>query len=401
MKKYRFLYFLIFSFFIGVFFTLLVYMGIWEKFVLGLRTVSFWMWMLYGLIAFYVTLTFHELGHFISFKSQGIKLRALYLTVFVFYKTINGWRFTIKPKLWVLFGGLVVPDLELIEDEKTYYETSRKFAKSLMAAPIVTISFLGLSIVSFILVLTISQSYGFIGMITVFNFYVVGLSMLYIYTFKLSNQNFYGDFAAYKKMKSDEVFRFTQINQYMSFRLDQDHVFSRYMWEKSKELLKTHKMRHDMIYTMLMTAYVEGILYENMGVDEEIDKMITKLPVTFYLRSEHGLTMAYDLCLYYYKTGRVKRAYELFEIVEKKQSKKIEEDIRIYLSKKTKHVLNIEYDYAYLNDKKNYPYGHSWIFEPIIDIYKNMDIIHEPLPFIAYEENVDLKPVEEDINNNI
>lgn len=390
MKKYRWLYFLIFSFFIGVFFTLLVYSGLWQKFVLGLQSISWYMWFVYGLLAFYITLIFHELGHFIAFKVQKIKLRALYITIFVFYKTKYGWRFTIKPKLWVLFGGLVVPDLDLIEDDRTYHEIAKKFAISLITAPIVTISLLSLSVIIFIFSIIFSISSLWIGTISIVTFYVILLSTLYIYTFKVSNQNFYGDFVAYKKMKDDEVFRFTQMQQYMTFRVDQDHVFSKYMWEKSKELLKTHKMRHDMIYTMLMTTYVEGILYHNQGMDEEIDQMITKLPITFYLRSEHGLTMAYDLCLYHYKTGRVERAYRLLEIIEKKPSKQIDQDVKVYLNKKAKHVMHIAYDYKFLNNKENIPYGLSWIFEPIVDVYKDIDTLHEPLPFIVYENVVDL-----------
>src|SRR5690554_1605505 len=161
------------------------------------------MWFVYGLLVFYITLIFHELGHFIAFKVQKIKLRALYITIFVFYKTKEGWRFTIKPKLWVLFGGLVVPDLELIEDDKTYHEIAKKFAISLITAPIVTISLLGFTIIMFILTVIFSTNSLWIGTISIMTFYVILLSALYIYTFKLSNQNFYGDFVAYKKMKDD------------------------------------------------------------------------------------------------------------------------------------------------------------------------------------------------------
>ena len=43
--------------------------------------------------------------------------------------------------------------------------------------------------------------------------------------------------------------------------------------------------------------------------------------------------------------------------------------------------MNIVYDEPFLNNKENYPADQSWIFAPIMDIYKDMDILHKPLLF--------------------
>lgn len=388
MKKYKWLYFLIFSFFVGVFFTLLVYLGIWQKFVLGLATIPWWSWPLYLIFTFYVTLTLHELGHFIAFYVQKIKLRAIYLTIFVFFKTKKGWKFTVKPKLWILFGGLVVPDLDPIEDEQTYMDVSNKFANALMAAPVVTIAILVLTNTAFILSIIFSTQYQWIGLITVFNFFVIILSSVYIFTFFLSNEMFYGDFVAYKKIKKDDVFRFVQINQYVSFGLNEKNEFLPFMWQKSRELLKKHPLKHTMIDAMLLMGYLEGIIYENQERDLDIDKKIRTLSVNLFMRSEHGLMTLYDMCLYYYKIGHVRDAYQLLDKIEKRQGKAIPIKIRTYLNKKAKHVMNIIYDQAYLDNKENYPSDQLWIFEPIIDIYKDMDVLHKPLPFRVYETRV-------------
>lgn len=388
MKKYRWLYFLIFSFFIGVVFTLLVYAGIWQKFVLGLATVPWWSWPLYLILTFYVTLTLHELGHFIAFYVQKIKLRAIYLTIFIFFKTTKGWKFTVKPKLWILFGGLVVPDLDPIEDEQTYIDVSNKFANALIAAPVVTIAILVLTNTIFILSIIFSTQYQWIGFITVFNFFVIILSSVYIFTFFLSNEMFYGDFVAYRKIKKDDVFRFVQINQYVSFGLNEKNEFLPFMWQKSRELLKKHPLKHTMIDTMLLMGYLEGIIYENQERDLDIDKKIRALSVDLFMRSEHGLMTLYDMCLYYYKIGHVRDAYQLLAKIEKRQGKAISIKIRTYLNKKAKHVMNIIYDQAYLDDKENFPSDQLWIFEPILDIYKDMDILHKPLPFKVFETKV-------------
>ncbi len=391
MKKYPLLYFLIASFFIGVFFTLLVYVGVWKQLVLGLSTVRWWMWPIYLVLTFYVTLTLHELGHFIAFAVQKVKLRAIYLTMFVFYKTQRGWKFRIMPKLWVLFGGLVVPDLDLIDNDEAYESIANKFAKSLIAAPIVTICFMILTNILFISSLIWSNQYGWIGFISVFNMFTTMLSVLYIYTFKLHTQSIYGDFVAYKKIKEDPLFRYIQLSQYVGFRLDQDHTFSVFLWEKSKTLLNERKMKTDIFHATLLMNYIEGVIYESQPIDEKIDLMIQKLPVTNYLRSEHGLMMAYDIVIYLYFNHHVEKAYHLLDKIEKRQSNKINEKQRIYLNKKAKHVTHIAYNDAFLSNKDNFPTEQSWIFEPILDYYKNMEILHKKLPFHIYECLVDLE----------
>jgi hypothetical protein len=389
------IYFLIFSFFIGVIFVLLVYSGLWLKFRLGLKTISWWSWFIYLIFAFYLTLTLHELGHFFAFYFQKIKLRAIYLTIFVFHKTKKGWRFTIKPKLWVLFGGLVVPDMDPIEDEKTYQDISNKFSKALIAAPIVTISFLGITILTFILTYIFSTNSQWIGFMTLFTLYVILLSTLYIYTFKLSNQMFYGDFVAYEKMKTDPIFRFVQLNQYLSFGL-KEKKYSTFLWEKSKTLINENDIKRDAFYMTLLMTYLEGVIYEDMKPDPQVELKLKKIPVGSFAKVEHGLIALYDICLYHYYLGHVEKAYQLLEQIEKRQGSKINERIKVYFNKKTKHVMHIQYAQEFLDDKENYPAEQSWIFEPIMDIYEDMETLHKPLDFKPYVTLVDLSVNEEE-----
>ena len=118
MKKHKWIYIPIIVFLIGIIYTILIYNGIWFKLTSGLESLALIGYFLWFLFAFYFTLTLHELGHFLAFYFQKVKLRAIYLTIFVFYKNEKGWHFTIKPKLWILFGGLVVPDLGEIRNKE-------------------------------------------------------------------------------------------------------------------------------------------------------------------------------------------------------------------------------------------------------------------------------------------
>jgi hypothetical protein len=388
MKKLKWLYFLIFAFLLGYSYTALVYNGIWPKLIESLGTIRFHEFLLWLIFTFYISLTLHELGHFFAFVIQKIKIRALYLTIFVFYKNEKGWHFTIRPKLWVLGGGLVVPDLGKIEDDQDFDQLRNRFAKALIAAPVVTMSFLLISIITFILVLLYSSNMHLIGIISILTFYITLLSSLFIYTFTLHNTMFYGDFVAYKKMKTDPIFQLTQINQYTMFSMVETEKTTEYLFNKTKNVLKEISLDASIFHTMLLTSYLDQIIRGDEEVDPIIDSKIRALKLSAYTHSEHGIYLAYDLCYYHYKTKNVAKAYQMFEDIKKRTSKKLNPKLITYLEKKTLHVLNIEYQDAFFMDKNNYYVGNSWIFDILIDPIETLKEYHSPLPFIEYSSPV-------------
>lgn len=247
MKKFKFIYWLLFAFFVGVIYSLLVYQGIWSKWGSGLKTVPFYMYIVWLLLTFYTSLTIHELGHLISFVVQGVKIRALYLTIFIFYKTEKGWRFRVNWKLWVLLGGLVVPDLGVIDRDEAFQKMKKKFSIALITAPIVTIVLWALVFTIFILTLILSSNLAFIGAMTVITLYLTLLTLLYVHTFRLSNPLFYGDFVAYKKMKEDPVFQTAQIAQYTIFSLEPSKETDQYFFYQAEALIKKTSMHRNML----------------------------------------------------------------------------------------------------------------------------------------------------------
>jgi hypothetical protein len=394
-RKLRILYFFIFSFLLGMFYTFLVYQGIWNKITLGLRSIPFWAYPLWIFFSFYFTLALHELGHFISFYAQGVKLRALYLTIFVFRKTEKGWSFIIKPKLWILFGGLVVPDLGEIKTDEDYEEISKAFSKSLITAPIVTIIVLFLSLLTTILLILYSQNYGLIGIFLLNTIFITLLSVLYIYTFTLSNPMFYGDFVAYKKMKEDEIFRLTQISQYTMFSLTDSEETTLFLWNKAKELIKKTEINSSLFHTMLISNYLEGVIHMNQQIDDEVDQKICKLHIGHYLRSEQGLVLAYDLAYYHYIKKDVHKAYQIFNDIKTRQIKKVDPKMIEYMKRKTMHIMHIEDQTEFLNNKDNLFIGMSWLFDSLFDPYETLKEQHEKLPFTPYLTEVNIEPIEE------
>jgi hypothetical protein len=391
LKKFGLLYALIFAFLLGYVYTALVYNGIWFNLKSGLNSVPFYMWLIWLIVSFYLTLTLHELGHFFAFMIQGIKLRALYLTIFVFYKNEKGWKFTIKPKLWVLLGGLVVPDLGEIKRDEDYQKVAHQFGIALITAPIVTLSVLLLTWVLFIIMLYTSSNIGQIGIMAVMTLWITLLSLLYIYTFTLSNPMFYGDIVAYKKMKKDAVFRLAQIHQYQMFSLLESNETEIFLWHKVRDAIKKHTLHHHTTDIALYMAYIDGILHLNQEIDTQVDLKIQRLSTHLFTRSEQGITLLYEVCHYYYKTKRPDQAYRLFEFIQERASKKINENVLEYLKKRSMHIMHIAYDDLYLNDLKHITMGNTWIFEPILDLKEMLKDAHEKLTFVPYLTLVDLK----------
>lgn len=384
MKKFRWSYLLIFVFLIGCFYTTLIYSGVWFKLTSGLKSLSVIGYFLWFIFAFYFTLALHELGHFIAFHVQKVKLRALYLTIFVFYKDEKRWHFTIKPKLWVLFGGLVVPDLGEIKSEEDYQILSSKFRKSLIAAPIVTISVMALSIIIFVILMIFGTNVHLNGIMSINALYITLISILYIYTFKLSNQMFYGDFVAYRKMKEDPVFELAQINQYTMFSSVDSEETIRFIWEKSRDTIKNLPLSTSMFYTMIITNYIDGLLKMNYEFDLEIEEKLRHLNLNSLCKSEQGLNLAYDLCFYDYKKGHVDQAYQRFDRIQNKIGKKLDEKMVLYLKNKTLHIMHREDHTEFLSNKENLYIGQAWIFEVLIDPYEMLSAYHQQLLYVEY-----------------
>lgn len=385
MKKYAWLIYLLGCFFLGALFTFLVYLGLWQRLISSFQSVSIWFYILLLPLAFYVTLTLHELGHLIAFRVQGIKIRALYLTIFVFFKDQKGWHVRVVPKLWVLFGGLVVPDLDEIHSDDDLKDVSNKFAKSLIAAPIVTISFMGITILAFLLTWMFSQGGLGFGLLTIFMIYTVLLSALYIYTFGLNTKQLYGDFVAYRKIKEDELFQFVELYQYQSFSLSH-HEDQPYFYQKARHLIeKQSSIKINMFMIVTLMTYMEGVIHHKEPLSDKIDDMINHLSLHQLVKSEEGLTLIYTLIEYHYVKGDVEKAYQLLDRADKTVSKKIPLKLKLYLKKRCEHVIHHTYHETFLNNDENLYIGQAWLFEVLENPYDSLRKSHEPLPYQVYQ----------------
>ena len=390
MKKWRWILLLVFAFVMGFVFSLLMYQGYWYRFVDGLKTLSWYEYPIWLVLTFMITLTFHELGHLVCMVVQGIKIRALYLYMILIYRTEKGWRIKLKPKLWFLLGGFVVPDLGVIEDDETYKTIVDKFAKSLQAGPRVTIGFLCVSIIAFILAIAFDWNSGFTGILSLLMFYTIILSSLYIKSFKLSNASFYGDFVAYKKMKDDIIFQLVEISQYRSFSLIESKETDLYLFNQIKKIMKNSELKSSLFNQVLIIGYIEGVCYNGYEDDQDIQMKLMRYPLHPHYRSEQGITLLYDIALYYYHLGLVEKSYQLIDEIKKKANQKIDEKMRTYLELKHQHILHIADHSEFLSQKDNFVFRLSGLFEDLVDLSEMTKLMHEKRPFQPWFTEVHL-----------
>ncbi|MDO9629421.1 MAG: M50 family metallopeptidase [Acholeplasmataceae bacterium] len=404
-RKLKWIPFLLLAIIISYFYLGINHISRWMNFDDIRKSLNLFDYMLWFFLTFYISLTVHELGHFFAFVFQRIKLRALYITIFVFHKTLKGWRFAIKPKLIVLLGGLVVPDFGVVKSDDELLIIKNKFSKALIAAPIVTITLLVLIVLIFILSVIFIPNSGWMGIIFMLSLFALPINLIFIYSFTLSNPMFYGDFVAYKKMKTDSLFALAMIIQYSMFTLSDSEESSHYLWEKSRDILREKEISKSQFHTMILISYIDGIIRQGEQLDSTIDIKINRIPIRKYLNDDQGINLCYDIACYHYFNGNVERAYQLFNDIQKMISSKLDEKMVTYYKNKYKHIMHIEYQDQFLSNQENYYIGNHWIFDILINPYEMLEAYHEKLPFreysslVIYEEIIE--PVEEEQKSDL
>ena len=373
--------YLAFAFLLGYLISFIIYQGYWYPTFKGVQAIAWFYWPIGLIVVFFITLTLHELGHLLAFVFQGIKIRALYVFVFVFYRSTKGIRFKFQPKLWYLIGGFVVPDLPIIRDDITYLKVVRKFARSLMTASIVTIMFMILVDLSLIVVVYHQLHSNILGWLFMLALFTTLISLIYIKTFSLSNQSFYGDFVAFHKIKEDHVFQIIQIIQYQQFRLTDDAESSFYLHQKLTNIIEKTHLNTSLFHQIMLMQYIEHIIFDHLPNDKNVEVKIQHYPKNHLYRSLEGLILLYDLAAYHYFLGDVDKAYQIIEMNAKKANQTIDEKQRYYLALKFKHMLHYEYHEDELTHTTNISLGKEDLFDAILDLETLRKAAHEPLPF--------------------
>lgn len=382
MKKV--LYYLLFCFIAGIIFTLIAHTGLWANLKDGLKLIPFWAYVLLFIGVFYITLTAHELGHLLSFVISGVQIRALYITAFIFYKKEEGWRFTVKPKMFKLLGGIVFPNLPEVTSDEDYNSLVKKFSNALRDGPLATFVFLIVIAVSFLSIFIWSWNPKLIGYSFIIFIFSLFFSILYLLSSKVSAKNLYGDFVAHEKMKNDELFQLTIINQYLSFSLNVGDGTFMYLSSRVKEIIKITNFSYSDLHIMsIYQAYLIYFIEGHIGFDIEVDKKLLTINHNRLLTKDDYLGLTFYLAYYFYETNNLNKAYQIIESLYNHLNSK-EDDYYDYLKSYIDWTFNFS-DEEFNRDYEHYGDDQYWIYDII---YIDREIVKKPLDKKIYETEI-------------
>ena len=169
------------------------------------------------IVTYYFAVAVHELTHFAVFKINKIDMRCLVIGPFIFLNTNNKWVFKFKFTKLFFAGGIAIPDIDVIQDDKDLSRFREGFAKALISAPIVSIILnLLFAILTFISLDNVSND--------VFNKYMLIIlillsliTLLITISSMIKNEIAIGDYQAYFSTKKDIDFVVINLYQYIMF----------------------------------------------------------------------------------------------------------------------------------------------------------------------------------------
>lgn len=390
MKKFKTIFIVIIAAAItGFMMSVLKHNGLWFKIISGFKSIPIYGYILLIPAFVFIVILIHELGHLISFVLNGIKIRALYVVVFVIKKDSNNkWKFEIHPKNIKLFGGLVVPNLSPINDDEKYEETKTKFSKALIAGPNTSIGYLIFSVITFLVVWFFTDSYFWIGILNLNLIITALMTILIIVSSKLNTDELYGDYVAHDKFLKDDTFVLTQLIQYRGFSLIDSDLDDEYLYSK----IENHFLNKYPGYSIFDIALVSNYLnMYNNNDEQKILDVVKRYNISYLASSKHGLELAYEIAAFYYKIEEVEKAYELFKVISDTNNSYVEKSKSEFLNKQYEHLLNIKDNKDYLETNKEMIYTDIELLLPIINKEKMFEEVIEILPFVEYYCKVNLE----------
>ncbi|MFA9557090.1 site-2 protease family protein [Evansella sp. AB-rgal1] len=304
----------------------------------------------------------HELGHAVSFKRNGINVRAVIVLMFVFIKEQGKWKWKINSSNVASIGGIAVPDLESVKDEAHFLRLQKAYAKAILAGPLTTaISWILLSIISIAFMVSLSNMYIqsglfiFVLLLTVFSLFTIGTSFM-------KTEIAFGDFPAYKLSKNDRFFMAMTLYQYAIFASDSERVRNgnTYLQELLlDELSNRLKDENDQLFTVgivdsFVTEYLTGrIQYLPPIVAEYTHFLLANDSRRKKIRnSELTLPSYFHMLRFIYRNKETREtAKDLFH--EVKNELTLMTPMRNYLVKQGDHVFGLEDNSEFLSKREN------------------------------------------------
>ena len=372
MKKNKPLIYILIMFIIGFLIGVLSYHQFLATLIEGLKLIKWYVVFIIFFTTLFISILVHDVGHLIVLLKEGIKIKAIYVLCFTIVKHKNGWKFAIYPSLLKLVGGLVMPNLPLIDNEETYDQTIKSMSKAIKAGPIFSLGLAGFSIVSFIFFWAIKNPM-MSGLSLYFMMFTLLITFLIWISSKVSANGLYGDFVATERLKNNSKFAL----MYMlsgGDTSDYQEENETFLWGKIiKELEKSTEIHSSEGQTFL-SHYLDKIIFEQKIGSYAINEKLKYIYKNLNLKKIEHYTLAQQLLYFYYVYDESEAYIELQNKLSKMEKNPKEKKTYKFWEQRTKYLTGQTKE----DDYKQRPYDYhqtGWILKPL----KFEDIEEQPL----------------------
>ncbi|WP_026477860.1 M50 family metallopeptidase [Alkaliphilus transvaalensis] len=326
------------------------------------RALSTWLNILIFIGTYIVTVAFHEMGHFLSFLRNGIKMRALIITIFVFITEQGSWKLKIRPNNVTGTGGIAVPDLEVVKGEDDFSRLQKAYAKAIIAGPIASIIFLFAGILISIPIMLLTTNVYLKSFLLTFVISLIIITFVLLASSFINNEIAIGDFPAYKLAKKDTYFIAIQLYQYALFSSYPDEVRKENTYLRNVLLRELEKKLADLdthVFTLsiidaFLVEYLSDLVNELPCIVIDYIEFLQESPeaINKILTSENALILWFHIIRFNHLNESTQdKANALYSRI--KELKKLKSPVELYLAKQTDHLLGIKDNSQYLLNKNN------------------------------------------------
>lgn len=332
--------FVVFGFFIGVIFSN-------NDLNTKLTSININPFILIGLflLAYFLSTAIHEVAHAIYFILNHMKLRYMSVFVFCLYRVNKHYKFKININNITLFGGIVIPEIPIINSNKELRRVQNIYSEALLVAPLISL----LESLLLITALFFTNDILYIELPTLFYFIIfnIFISMTIFISSFIKTENVYGDFPAFKNYRFNDKFATIQLLQYMFFNITWKKDILESEWLIEHFTNKCHSLNKNNI-TMLDIDMIDLLLNLHRmnfaSIDNELANCLAGILENDLLFSlpphENRNVVFYHLLYYFYLTKKFDKIY----LLDKYESKKEEINftnkyVQEYYENLTKHIM--------------------------------------------------------------
>jgi hypothetical protein len=227
------------------------------------------------------SVTLHELAHAIYFLLNKVPLRFVAIFIFFFCKTERKWTVRIRFNNITIMGGIAIPNLPSINNEREFDRIRKIYSEALLFAPVISFAEAVIFIILYV-VLFLTKTVNEYVNLSIFSVFCSFIGIIIVFSSFIKTENIYGDFWAYKVLKTDDKMASLQLCQYMFFNTDWKMTVSKSTWliKKLMDYAKEIKVTTTELIDLKILDWI--IQMEYLGVVKP-DKEILEILKEFFL----------------------------------------------------------------------------------------------------------------------